>query len=53
LHLYNYEFEPLRTVLREALTVEHEVDKAQVKEGVEDTLGCFQQGEELLTRMTF
>ncbi len=48
LHLFNHESKPSWTGLREAFAVNHEVQKANVEEGVKDTLRRFQQGHALL-----
>ncbi|MDQ3399275.1 MAG: DUF790 family protein, partial [Deinococcota bacterium] len=52
LHLCSNEFKPSLTGLRKALTVGHEVKEADINEGIEDTLGRFQQGNGLLAQVT-
>ncbi len=52
LHLYSQQFKPSRTGLRKALTVDHQVDKARISEGIENEFCRLKQRDVLLAQVT-
>ena len=52
LHLYNHQFKPLWTELREAFSIEHEMQQTNIEESIEDAFCRFEQRQGLLSQAT-